>query len=252
MPEKVFISYRHTDGPWVWGRLQPVLEAGGLEVLIDIERFRAGVELFQQMDDLQDQADCQLLVVSEPYLKSPSCKHEMHRAIESDPDFQSGKVILVRIDDAKWPRKLTQPNPLYAFMKDDSQPNAWDALLRGLEIDLGVSPAEWLRARDEIVQLMERGLSVNLVCEPDAAWRALLQHLQTAEHPQTLLPDLRIVDLESAKTASRRGLLQQSVKHCGYAGSLPQPPEDLVAFGSSSTKPPNATKSSGGCGSDPA
>ena len=71
MPEKVFISYRHTDGPWVWGRLKPILEAGGLEVLIDIERFCAGVELFQQ-DELQDRADRQLLVVSEPYLKSPN------------------------------------------------------------------------------------------------------------------------------------------------------------------------------------
>ena len=35
-----FISYSHRQRDWVWGRLKPVLEAGGIEVLIDVERFQ--------------------------------------------------------------------------------------------------------------------------------------------------------------------------------------------------------------------
>jgi len=30
---KVFVSYSHRQGEWVWGRLVPVLKASGAEVL---------------------------------------------------------------------------------------------------------------------------------------------------------------------------------------------------------------------------
>jgi len=32
---KVFISYSHRQGEWVWSRLVPVLKAASAEVLID-------------------------------------------------------------------------------------------------------------------------------------------------------------------------------------------------------------------------
>ncbi len=42
MGKKVFISYSHQQEEWVLQRLKPCLDAGGAEVLIDAERFRAG------------------------------------------------------------------------------------------------------------------------------------------------------------------------------------------------------------------
>ncbi len=42
MPRKVFVSYSHRQGEWVWDRLVPVLKAGGEPPLIDRERFRLG------------------------------------------------------------------------------------------------------------------------------------------------------------------------------------------------------------------
>ena len=67
---KVFVSYCHQQGQWVWDRLVPCLKAGGTEVLIDRERFEAGKGVIGQMDTTQDQAGKSLLVLSEEYLKS--------------------------------------------------------------------------------------------------------------------------------------------------------------------------------------
>jgi hypothetical protein len=47
---KVFVSYCHKQGQWVWDRLVPVLNAGAAEVLIDRERFEAGKAIEGQMD----------------------------------------------------------------------------------------------------------------------------------------------------------------------------------------------------------
>jgi hypothetical protein len=87
---KVFVSYCHAQGPWVWDRLVPVLKGSGAEVLIDRERFEAGKAIIGQMDAVQDQAERQLLVLSPEYLASKPCGHEMKRAIALDPDFSRG------------------------------------------------------------------------------------------------------------------------------------------------------------------
>ena len=51
---RVFISYNHQQGKWVWERLTPCLRAGGAEVLIDRERFEVGKAVVGQMNALQD------------------------------------------------------------------------------------------------------------------------------------------------------------------------------------------------------
>lgn len=54
----------------MWQRLKPCLEAGGAEVRIDVERFRAGKDVTAQMDAEQDTSDFSLLVLSPEYLAS--------------------------------------------------------------------------------------------------------------------------------------------------------------------------------------
>lgn len=41
---KVFISYCHKQGDWVWDRLMPCLKADGAKVMIDQKRFDLSVE----------------------------------------------------------------------------------------------------------------------------------------------------------------------------------------------------------------
>lgn len=228
---KVFVSYAHADGEWVWMRLKPCLEAGGAEVLIDRERFRAGQAVFDQMDATQDRADVQLLVVTKAYLASKACSHEMARAVALDPVFAKGVVIPVRRDDASWPRKLTRPNPLYVDLRDDTGAAAWDLLLKGCRAALTPGAPDWLRARDEVVRWLTRKESVNLVVNGDnVPWRALIEHIQGCSVARTLVPDLKVVDLESGVTASRPGLLSEILTAFGVTASLPDKPRDAVEF----------------------
>ena len=85
-PFRIPSSYSHRQGQWVWERLVPILRAAGCaEVLIDRERFRAGRGVKGQMDATQNQADVSLLVLTPDYLASDYCRHEMTRALATDP-----------------------------------------------------------------------------------------------------------------------------------------------------------------------
>ena len=72
---RVFISYSHRLGEWVWDRLYPCLVDGGAEVLIDRNRFEAGLAVFDQMDSTQDLAEIHVLVLSPDYLSAPPEPH---------------------------------------------------------------------------------------------------------------------------------------------------------------------------------
>jgi hypothetical protein len=94
MGKKVFISYNHKQRDWVRDRLKPCIEAGGAEVLIDLERFQAGRNLgrpdgqaagfgrYQPVGDDTGIPEKRLLP-----------KHEMERAIDRDPSFSEGRTI---------------------------------------------------------------------------------------------------------------------------------------------------------------
>lgn len=97
---KTFISYRHSEGEWVWGRLKPVLEAARLEVLIDAERFTAGRGFIAQMDASQAAAERDVLVMTEAFLDSDCCRQQMDPAIVR-PAFPTGNVFPIRRDNAK-------------------------------------------------------------------------------------------------------------------------------------------------------
>ncbi|MDG4595096.1 MAG: toll/interleukin-1 receptor domain-containing protein [Candidatus Contendobacter sp.] len=223
---KTFVSYCHHQGDWVWGRLAPCLKAGGAEVLIDRERFKLGKALVGQMDALQDQADKHLLVLSAGYLSSPYCRHEMDRAIALDPGFVSGIVVPVLREACTLPASITGPNPLYADLRDDRQPDPWTQVLQSCDATrLGTTAPAWLAARDDLARYLERNQSVNLVADNGVNWRALLEHLVN-DYPLGLAR----VDLLDPDTTSRRGLLATIAKALGERVALSDEPRDLSDF----------------------
>lgn len=222
----VFISYCHEQGQWVWDRLVPCLKAGGTVVLIDRERFEAGKGVVGQMDATQDQADKHLLVLSEEYLKSSYCVHEMQRAIKVDPKFERGVVIPLMRGTCSLPDKIKKPNPIYVDLRKDKKADPWTLLFNQCNADLGTTAPSWLTARDEIVRFLKRKQSVSLVVKSNAVWRGLLEHI-ASDH----VPALATVDLEGPGTASRQGLLTEILKALGNRVSLPDEPKDLVEFG---------------------
>jgi len=222
---KVFISYSHQQGDWVWGRLLPCLRAGGVEVLIDSERFKLGHAVVGQMDATQDQADRHLLVLSPDYLSSPYCRHEMDRAIALDLGFERGIVLPVLRETCTLPAAVSGPNPLYADLRNDKQEAPWALLLSQCGADLGATAPDWLAAANKLKRFMERGQSVSLVVQAGVAWQGLMARLQ-----DELDAGMAVVDLESPGTASRRGLLGEILAALGQERELPAPPEDLVEF----------------------
>jgi TIR domain len=222
-PRKVFVSYSHHQGDWVWDRLVPVLKAGRAQVLIDRERFEAGRGLLGQMDATQDAADVNALVLSPDYLASDPCCHEMERAIARDPRFEHGFVVPVKRVEVELPAAIRHPNPLYVDLSDDGIAERWDQLLHACGADLGTDAPAWIEARDEIRRFLERGQSVNLVVGGDVRWRELLEELQKGK-----LADLAQVNLEKGTTASRRGLVEEILRAFGMTAAVPSAPEDLV------------------------
>ena len=190
--KKVFISYSHLQGEWIFDRLYPCLLAGGAEVLIDRTRFEAGLAVFDQMDRTQDQADIHLLVLSPDYLASPACRHELDRAIAADPDFRNGRVIPLMRAPCALPAAIARPNPLYVNLSDDRDAAQWDLLLRAAAPD-------WLQARDQVRELLRRARTVNLVVTGHPKRREFIDLIR-----QDLGGKLAIVDLESGAAVSRR------------------------------------------------
>ncbi len=224
---KVFISYSHKQGQWVLDRLVPCLEAGGAEVLIDRDRFQAGKAVVGQMDQTQDQAEKHILVFSKDYVSSNYCKHEMKRALKSDPKFEQGVVIPVMQGACALPSTISRWSPpLYVNLQDDKSADQWRLLLQSCGADLGTTAPDWLAARDAIVRFLGRGQSVNLVVGGEPKWRALLDHV-VREH----LPQLVLVNLEDPDTfTSRRGLLATISQALGQRKPLPEEPSDLGGF----------------------
>ena len=205
---KIFISYthqQHKEKPL--DHILPVLKAADHEPLVDIFYFKAGQSVIGQMDKLQDSADCQLLCISNTYLKSQYCQHEMQRAIDKDPEFKTKTVIPVLLEQVNLPQSISPANPLYVklFGNDIELSQQWDVLCRTLQIDLGVSIYEWLRARDRIRRTLMREKSINLVVkDPTVNWRALVEHLLD---DKTLA--LQDVDFDSGSMTTR----ERAVKH---------------------------------------
>jgi hypothetical protein len=87
-------------------------------------------------------------------------------------------------------------------------------LLRACGADLGTAAPDWLRARDEVVLHLERSQSVNLVVKGKVKCRELVRHVASEMPGSTAFG---IVDLDSAATVSRQGLVTAFLKACGLA-----------------------------------
>lgn len=202
---KVFISYCHEDKDLARDRLLACLEAGGVEAIIDIKHFKGGTTLAGQMDQHQDDADQQVLLISKRYLGQPNCQREMARAIAMDPNFTHGlagngpkvlPVLLGDVERAELPAGLTRPNPLMPDLRD-KRPCAegeteWDRLVKLCGADLGTSPTAWLKARDKIRRLMRNDNPVCLYVNDNRSvnWRGLIDNVCSEHDPWDALPDL--------------------------------------------------------------
>ena len=227
---RVFVSYSSKQREWVWDRLVPCLKAGGAVVLIDRERFKAGISVAGQMDATQDEADRHILVLSPDYLASMPCLQEMNRAIALDPEFENGIVLpLLRID-CELPNLITKPNPLHIDLCDDNNDMQWKKLLDGCGADLGVGASVWLKARDETRRFIRRNESVNLVVSGNGKvkWRELIANLSSEDDSAGTLPALPVVDLQSGATVSRRSLVSEIIRVLGGHEIVPNEPEDLL------------------------
>jgi hypothetical protein len=185
-----------------------VTKCAGIEPLIDRERFVAGKDVFGQMDQLQDQATQHILCLSAEYIASEACQHEMLRAIAGDPFFGEGKIIPLRLDAAWLPsqlagKRLTTPQPLNINFVDDRKPEPWKELLTACAGDLGTCAVQWLKARDQTRELLERRKSVCLhVINEMANWRALMDDVLDRLQTPT-----RQLDLYRGATKTRAGFI---------------------------------------------
>lgn len=194
-------------------------------MLIDVERFKAGRAVVAQMDQAQDDADVNLLLLSNEYVASKYCRHEMDRAVARDPDFQNDAVIPVRLDDCNLPQKISRPNPLYVNMRDDKDAGQWKLLLKAAGADLGTNAPHWLKARDDVRRFLQRDESVNLVVRGDGvAWRPLIADLLRDDVPAAKVDGLAVVDLQDPGTISRSGLVTTIIGALG--GRIPKPDKD--------------------------
>lgn len=219
----VFVSYSHSQGQWVWDCLLPCLETGGINVLIDRERFEAGRGIIGQMDTVQDQANVHLLLLSDEYLQSKYCQHEMTRAISKDPTFSKGVVVPVRLDGSRLPASIRSANPLVVDLQRETDAQQWTLLLAQCGVRLGATAPDWLAARAEMVRLLRRKTSVNLVIHGNVEWEGLIRGIQ-----QKHFSDLALVDLEDGRTASRRGFVEEVLRKLHCSSPVPEAPRDLA------------------------
>lgn len=203
----------------------PCLEAAGLEVLVDRERFRAGRPVSAEIEYWQGRAEHHLVVLSPSYLESPYCRQEMERAVGLDPSLAQGLAVPVLREHCTVPEEIRPA--LYADPRDDGAVDPWEALFRGLGVELRCSAPDLLAARDQVLRHLGRGESVNLLVRGAAPWRQLLDHLK-GDH----FPHLGAVDLDRGSAVPRRGLVEEILGALGRPTSVSEADgEDLLILG---------------------
>jgi hypothetical protein len=146
----------------------------------------------------------------------------MLRAFARNPQFSNGSTIPIKLAECEIPDEIKTAGLLWVDLNDDKNTAQWDLLLQACSADLGMKAPDWIAARDEILQLLSRDLSVNMVINGAPKWKQLINHLRD-DH----FNDLGIVNLDQGVTASRAGLVAEILKVCGMVIRVPEPPNDL-------------------------
>lgn len=216
MAKPIFVSYRHHQAEWVWKNLIPVLEGAGTQLAIDCDRFKAGEGVKGQMDAEQDKTDATVVVLTNEYLASDYCRHELDRAVAKN----NHRVIPIVRDDCDIPENLEKPDPILRVdLRPPEDPYQWGALLDACE-----APT-WQKAIRDTSHYLNRGQSVNLVCDSDTLWKPLLRNVRN-----DLPESMGEVDLERGLAISRPGLVNLILEACGISCHVPAEPEDLITL----------------------
>lgn len=233
---RIFISYNHSQEDLVHDRLSTCLVAAGATVLLDKTTFRTARQLTREMDRAQDSADFQILVLSDDYFTSPSCRHEMDRALKS-PLLDVGRVISVLVTPlATRPRAFDKLRKYIYIDLTVSQPDlafAWRRLIDTCTLTLGTCPLHWLSVRDTLRILLLRNESANLIITHDnnnrIAWRPLLDALMTdpSRNTHDIPLPMRRVLLSSPRLIPRPSLIADILGVATPLDNLWRSPYDL-------------------------
>lgn len=226
---KIFISYSHKQAPWVTADLLPCLDHGRAEALIDIREFGAGRTVLGQMDAVQDRADLTVAVLTEEYMRSDYCRHELERAVARDPEFKTGGLVPVLLEPCSLPACLQGPKkPLWVDLRGKRRdPAAWKLLMEACGADLGLEAPGWLKARDKLLDHLESDESVNLVTHGNEAWQNLLEHVLDGDAGR----GIGCIDVQNPLVTTRRALIEEIMRQCGVSVAMKRGRgEDLVAL----------------------
>ena len=104
------------------------------------------------------------------------------------------------------------------LLEDDEDPEPWSRVLQACEATmLGCSAPNWLEARNDLRNFLERGLCVSLVITGKVSWRALVDDLRRwgRGRPSRVLETLVEVDLNGPFTHTEAGFVDEIFRALG-------------------------------------
>ncbi|MFT5466461.1 MAG: hypothetical protein ACI8UO_001561 [Verrucomicrobiales bacterium] len=230
MSRKIFLSYARKNRDWVERSLLPILrgaaasdvkgEAPKVGILIDVERFQFGEGVVGQMNEMQDEADLTMMILTPDYLASDYCMHELRRA-KKKPRNAHGLLPIKRIE-CEIPTELKGKDPiLWCDQTEEEADKSWEQLLGQFGIagadGLGTEASKWLNAARDVETIFGRQcLSVNLVS--DLPGEKLTRFYEFAVKP-LLDFKLPVVDLNHTGCFHLSGLYRNILK--AVVGSEP-------------------------------
>ena len=137
----VFISYSRDDRDWVLNQLVPRLRDAGLKVCIDIEDFRAGTAIIQEIERAILTSHKTLLILTPSYLGSQWTSFERYLIQTQDPNNQSLRFIPLLCELCDMPTSLSSLSYI-DFTSTEGLDLAWRQLFRAFGMESGEKELE--------------------------------------------------------------------------------------------------------------